>query len=173
MRMARARRKDTFLYVVIAVLLIALLTVVPSLFMWNGGLREIMMDTEAKQGPADYKSLEDLQAELNEIASQGMLTISISTNLEFENGTSEAVANIENPDYNSFITKVVITLAENGEIVYESGGIEPGQFIEKIRLDKDLEAGTYPAIAEFQAYDPESLNMRGSTSAQITITVEH
>lgn len=171
--MAKSRKKDTALYAIIAILLIIILVGVPFMLMWNSGLKEAVFDADAQAGRADYKTHDEMVAELNEIVNQGMLTIAIQNNLEFENGTSEAVANIENPPSNTFVTKVIITLDKTGEVVYESGGLEPGKFIEKIKLNKDLDPGTYPATAEFQAFDPKDLKQRGSTSGQITITVEH
>ncbi len=128
-------------------------------------------DNTAQGGQAPYKTEEEVQAELNRTVEDGMLNISIASKIEFQNGTSEGTAYIENVPSNKYVMKVTITLDSNDEVVYQSGGIKPDSFIEKIKLTKDLPAGTYPATATFAAFDPETLQEVGQAAAKITLVV--
>lgn len=129
-------------------------------------------DNSAQTGQAPYKTDEEKQAELDRVVEEGMLNISIASVIEFENGTSEGTAYIENVPSNKYVMKVTITLDSNNEVVYESGGIKPDSYINTIKLSKDLEAGTYPATATFTAYQPDSVEEVGQAAAKITIVVD-
>ncbi len=62
---------------------------------------------------------------------------------------------------------------DTDEEIYASKYIKPGSYIEKVKLDKVLEKGTYDATAYFSAYDEETTEFIGQTGAQITLTVEN
>ncbi len=122
-------------------------------------------------GQAPYKTTEEIQAELDRKVEEGMLNISIASVIEFEDGQSEGVAYIENVPGNRYVMQVDIALDDTGEQVYQSGGLKPGNYIEKIKLSKDLDAGSYSAIATFHALDPETLDEVGSAAAIVTLNV--
>lgn len=134
----------------------------------SGGL----YDNSAQDGQAPYKTDEEKQAEIDRVVEEGMLSISIASVIEFENGTSEGTAYIENVPANHYIMKVTITLDSNDEVVYESGNIKPDSYINTIKLSRDLEAGTYPATATFTAYTQDSVQEVGQAAAKITIVVD-
>lgn len=129
-------------------------------------------DNSAQSGQAPYKTDEEKQAELDRVVEEGMLNISIASVIEFQNGTSEGTAYIENVPSNKYVMKVTITLDSNNEVVYESGGIKPDSYINTIKLSKDLDAGTYPATATFTAFTPDSVEEVGQAAAKITLVVD-
>lgn len=114
----------------------------------------------------------EIQEELNRVVEEGMLNISIASDISFEDGKAKGKANIYNTEANHYIFKVAITLDDSGETVYESGGIRPGQYIEYIKLADSLEAGEYPATATFTAYTQDTLQIAGSAAAQVTLYVK-
>lgn len=124
-----------------------------------------------KDGQAPYKSEQEVQEELDRKVEEGMLDISIAAKITFDNAKSEGIANIENVPGNRYDVKVRIEDQNNGELLYETPMMKPNQFIEKIKLYKELPAGTYPAIATFIAYDQTSGAEVGQAAAQITIEV--
>lgn len=67
--------------------------------------------------------------------------------------------------------QVLITLDDTGELIYETGLIEPNHHIQSAKLDVELEKGEYLATAVFNAYDPETEEYIGSAGAKLTITV--
>ena len=86
-------------------------------------------------------------------------------------GEDEALVRIENIAANHHNIKVTITLDEGNEVIYESAGLAPGQYIEYAKLDRKLPAGEYKATALFTAYDTDDLSQVGQAAAKITIVV--
>lgn len=128
-------------------------------------------DSNSLIGQAPYKTDEEIQAELDRIVEEGMLNISIASVIEFEDGTSEGTAYIENVPGNHYVMQVDIALDDTGEQIYQSGGLKPDSYIEKITLNKDLDAGSYPATATFHALDEETLEEVGAAAAKVTLNV--
>jgi hypothetical protein len=125
----------------------------------------------AKLGQLEGKSEEEIQAELDRVVEEGMFHISINTNPVFQDGTSEGNLEIENVPNNLYSMIVTITLDDTGEQVYDSGLIEPNYHIQKDVLAVDLDAGEYPAVATFTAYDTETQAEVGSTACELTLYV--
>lgn len=126
---------------------------------------------QPQDGQASYKSEQEKQDELNRKVEEGMLDISIASVIDFEDGNSFGVANIENVPGNIYDIKVTIEEEDTGDVLYKSDTIKPNQYIEKIKLGKDLPAGTYPAIATFTAYNQETGDEEGEAAAKITLEV--
>jgi hypothetical protein len=133
---------------------------------------EDFFDPEAVTGILPDMSEEEIQKELDRVVEEGMLNISISSGISFQSGTSKGKANIYNVSSNQYIFKVEITLKETGETVYASKGIKPGQYIQYIELEKDLEAGVYDATAMFTAYTEDTHQVVGNAGAEVTLYVE-
>lgn len=129
-------------------------------------------DSNAAQGQFEGKSKEEIQAALNEEVAKGMMNISIAASITFPDGASEGEARIENIAANPMDQKVVITLKDTGETVYESAAIAPDQHIQNIKLSKDLDLGEYAAVATFTGYDRETHKQTGQAAAEITLVVE-
>ena len=129
-------------------------------------------DSNAAQGQFEGKSKEEIQAALNEEVAKGMMNISIAASITFADGSSEGEARIENIAANPMDQKVVITLKDSGETVYESAAIAPDQHIQAIKLTKDLDPGEYAAVATFTGYDRETHKQTGQAAAEIVLNVE-
>lgn len=153
--------------IIIGLVVVIIVGIIIAVIAGGGGF----YDSASKDGQAPYKTDDEIQAEIDRSVEDGMLNISIASIIEFKNGTSEGTAYIENVPSNKYVMKVTITLDDNGDVVYESGGIKPDSYIETIQLTKDLDAGTYPATATFTAYEPDSLEEVGQAAAKITLVV--
>lgn len=138
---------------------------------WLASPHDDFYDRNSVLGQAPYKTPEEIQAELDRIVEEGMLNISIASMIEFADGTAPGTAYIENVPGNHYAMKVSIALDGTGEVVYESGGIKPGSYIETITLSQDLEAGSYPATATFTAYDMDTLEEVGQAGANINLEI--
>lgn len=128
-------------------------------------------DGASKTGQAPYKTEEEKRAELDKSVEDGMLNISIASLIEFANSSASGTAYIENVPSNKYDMKVKITLDSNGDVVYESGAIKPDSYIETIKLNKQLPAGTYPATATFTAFQSGNGEEVGQAAAKITIVI--
>jgi hypothetical protein len=155
--------------IVIGVLLVWFLICSPRADDNNGD--EDFFDPSAITGILPNMSEEEIQAELDRVVQEGMLNISISSGITFNDGKSKGMANIYNVEANKYIFKVGIVLDDSNETVYESKGIRPGQYIQYIELDKDLDAGEYPATAVFTAYTQEDHKVVGNAAAQVVLYV--
>lgn len=129
-------------------------------------------DPNASQGQFEGKSKEEIQAALNEEVAKGMMNISIAAVITFPDGSSEGEARIENIAANPMDQKVVITLKDTGETVYESKALAPDQHIQNIKLSRDLDPGEYAAVATFTGYDRETHKQTGQAAAEIVLRVE-
>lgn len=130
-------------------------------------------DPNASVGQYEGKTQEEIQAELDKIVRQGMFNISINSTVIMERGSDEAELRIENIAANIHLMSVQITLDDTGEVIYTSGLIEPGYYIQSVPLNAVLAKGTYSATAVFTAYDSQTEAPVGQAAARITIRVEN
>ena len=163
---------------ILAVLLILLLAIAGGFGIWQltkapagaGGI--IYFDESAQTGNLPGKSFEQIQRELDQIVEKGMFNISIAAEVFFDRGDSAGSVRIENIQANPYHMQVTVTLDSTGEVLYESGAIKPGQYIEKIGLAKELAKGRYPATATFTALDQKTLKPIGTAAAKIELVIE-
>lgn len=112
-------------------------------------------------------ALEELQRQVDE----GMLTFGINATAAFENGVSPGNLMLENPQENRSKFAVMVVRADTGETVYQSGTLEPGQYLENVTLDTPLEKGEYPCTAYIDAYSLTDDAYLGRAAAEITLYI--
>lgn len=134
--------------------------------------QELQAEKNAQMGIIPGMSDDEIQQRLNEKVAEGMLNVAVNPNPVFQNGKSEGNLRIENIPGNQYAVTVTVTLDGTGEVVYESGLIDPGYFVENVTLDKNLDAGQYPALALFTAYDLKTKEKVGTAGIRINITVQ-
>ena len=132
-----------------------------------------LYDNNATIGILPGIDIDERRKELQDMLDRSVIAFSINTSPVFLNGTSEGNLLIENPGNNAKLLQVRILIDDTEEEVYASNYIKPGSYIEKVKLDKVLEKGTYPATAYFSAYDENTTEYIGQTGAQITISVQN
>lgn len=137
----------------------------------KAGPSGVVRDTTALAGQLENKTEDEIIAELNRVVDEGMFNISINATPTFPDGKSEGPLQIENVPGNRYLMQVQITLDDTGELIYETGLIEPNHHIQTARLDVELDKGEYLATAVFNAYDPQTEEYVGSAGAKMTITV--
>lgn len=129
-------------------------------------------DPNAAVGHYEGKTQEEIQAELDKIVEEGMFNISINSTVTMAKGSDDAELRIENIAANRHLMSVEITLDDTGEVLYTSGLIEPGYYIQSVPLTRALAKGSYAVTAVFTAYDAETEAAVGQAAAKITIKVE-
>lgn len=133
---------------------------------------QLQAEKNAELGIIPGMSEEDIEARLNEKVAEGMLNVAVNPNPVFASGDSEGNLRIENIPGNRYAVTVTVTRDDNGEEIYRSGLIDPGYFVEYVKLDKPLAAGEYPALAKFTAYDPETKEEIGAAGIRVNILVQ-
>ncbi|MGM0240500.1 hypothetical protein [Enterococcus sp. AZ103] len=102
--------------------------------------------------------------------SQFNMRIVSEANIDQNTMTGELA--IQNPPSNAQPVNVVVTVDDTGEVVYNSGAIQPGEEIRSATLEKELEPGNYPATATFNVYDPDSKKKQGEVQSVLTLMVQ-
>lgn len=149
---------------------LVLLLVVAALAVWWGLARSgegaLPSDPNVRVG-----SLTGNTEDLDKIVDEGMLTFSINSTPVFENGTANGNLMIENSEINNNRFTVAIVRDDTGETIYQSGALDPGQYIDDVPLDADLPAGEYACTATFSTYRLSDNSPIGQAAAGLTITV--
>lgn len=174
---ASPKKSNKPLVVGLCVLLAACLCVIGYLVWQNsrqpqetGGLK---YEENQLEGQLQGKTKEEMQEELDRRVAENMFNISINTEPIFENGKSEGNLRIENSQANHYLMVVKIVLKDGEEQVYESGAIKPGNCLETAKLDVPLEKGEYPAVAYFEAYNPDTQGLVGRAAAELTLKIQN
>lgn len=78
---------------------------------------------------------------------------------------------IGNPADNDCIFVIVLKL-EDGTKLFESQELKPGEGLENITLDQELEAGEYQAVIEYKCYSLEDKSPLNGGSAEFKLYVK-
>lgn len=76
------------------------------------------------------------------------------TSIKLPAGATEAYVSLNNLEDNAgwYYLTFELRLKETNEVIFTTGLIPPGQYVNKVILTRELEAGTYPAILHVQPY---------------------
>lgn len=80
---------------------------------------------------------------------------------------------LENPKNNAKLLVAQVVLNEGQKTLYTSKAIQPGSYLERIRLEQPLAEGVYEATVYIQAYDEQTQDLIGQTGAAVTLTVQN
>lgn len=132
-----------------------------------------LMDQNSQRGAYAGLTQDQKIALLNEQAAAGMINVSVASDIVFNEGTlNPGTARLVNESTNHLSQKYTLTLENSDEILYESGIVEPGFWIEQITLNKELAPGKYNANITVTAFNQESHEEVGSCVAQVSLTVK-
>lgn len=123
----------------------------------------------------DEESAQDVIDEMRKEVEDGMFECEMSMKWTFADGKSESkdsyVANSTNNKYPFYFD---VTLRDTGELVYSSAVLPVGAQLTNIKLDKELPAGAYNAIAHYTLIrDTETQEVISTAGFGITIIVEN
>ena len=76
-----------------------------------------------------------------------------------------------NPKENPYYFVFELILSDTGEILYKSGLIEPGMFIENLTLSRTLTTGEHDAVLKIYFYESESFVSKNRLSVTLNIIV--
>ncbi|GAX46508.1 hypothetical protein [Pseudolactococcus reticulitermitis] len=96
----------------------------------------------------------------------------IASTAKIDTQTQQGTLNIKNPQTNRYPINVVITDDQNGDVIYTSGAIEPGEEVNHVQLEKTLAKGTHQATARFSLYDPKTKAKKGEVAAGVSVIVD-
>ena len=139
----------------------------------DGKEEELRYEANIVHGDIPGKSREERQRELEAIVEEGMLAMSINATPSGKTAGSDRSINwlIENPSNQGKLIRVEIWRNDTEEIIYETGAIQPGNYVESAPLKKELPPGQYDCTARFYAYKEENESYIGQAAARITLTL--
>ena len=136
---------------------------------------DLWLDPDQSEGTLDGLSKDEIQKLMDDKVDEGQFMISINTQPVFADGRSEGTLRIENSPQNRYLMIVKIYRYENkkqGELIYESGAIKPGNKIETAKLDVDLPKGKYPVIVYFEGYREKDREYVGKAGSELNIIIQ-
>ena len=113
----------------------------------------------------------DREQQIEDANNKGLVTFVLNSTPYFETGSSEGNINIENPPENQNRLICELKLNETGEVLYKSGYLDPGQYIDYIELDKNMPDGIHEATAYFYAYEIETNKYIGNVAAEVKLYI--
>lgn len=99
-------------------------------------------------------------------------TLSIYPEATFEATNATGDLYIRNEVENAYPIAVQIREDKSGDVIYESGAIQPGYEVTEGKLMKKLKKGTHKCTAEVSIFDPHTKKYRGQTAAEIEVEVK-
>ena len=154
MAVQNEKKKSNLLWIII-ILLLLLIGVGAGIYYQmtkESSLGRLTRDELALGGMLPGKTDQEISDILNAKVAEGMVDIGIAAGPIFEYGGKKGRIAIENIAANHYSFQAEIMLDDTGDIIYQSGLVDPGFYIEFIKLNKTLQAGDYQATARFTTY---------------------
>lgn len=108
---------------------------------------------------------EDELPETDEILIPGYDSMTMAAN------TKEQAVSMGNPADNNCYFVIILKL-EDGTKLYESEYLKPGEGLNEITMEQELEPGEYQAIIEYKCYSLEDKSSLNGGSAQFNLIVK-
>lgn len=178
----KKKKKKKWLLLLLLLLLLAIGLGYGYRILKNQHAEHLQKELDAKLGFLPNMTEEEIQNRLNQIVAEGRLNVSINPTPIYKNGKAKGNIQIENVQGNrySFIVSIEVIGASDddgakdhvGEEIMKTGLIDPGSYVQKKKLSKNLPKGEYVCVATFTAYDKKE-NEVGSVGTQIMLTVQN
>lgn len=102
---------------------------------------------------------------------KNMKYVSLERQIYFDHSEEPGEARIANDSKNNFSCTLRIVRDATGEVIYESGLIEPGYYIEEIHLTGGLKQGFYPCTAVWSFYT-QGEEYVGETAWKVVVIIK-
>lgn len=102
---------------------------------------------------------------------KNMKYVSLERQIYFDHSEEPGEARIANDSKNNFSCTLRIVRDATGEVIYESGLIEPGYYIEEIQLTGGLKQGFYPCTAVWSFYT-QGEEYAGETAWKVVVIIK-
>lgn len=132
------------------------------------------MDQNALEGFLPGKTAEEIQAELSRIIDENTMNVSMNAVPTVRDGKINV--SIENVPGNNYWQQVDLYIYpdkdhEQEELIYQSGVVKPGFYVESGEVLKDLAPGEYDGRAVFHAIYPETGEIVNAPEMTVVVKV--
>ena len=140
-------------------------------------LNKWQMDQNALEGFLPGKTAEEIQAELSRIIDENTMNVSMNAVPTVRDGKINV--SIENVPGNNYWQQVDLYIypdknhEQEQELIYQSGLVKPGFYVESGEVLKDLEPGEYDGRAIFHAIYPETGEIVNAPEMTVVVKVEN
>lgn len=121
--------------------------------------------------PEEVKQTNDEEPSTLENIVIDYFNVFINSNPKYIDCSMDGDVRIENPESNKYGLIVKFQVITTGDVVYVSGVIPPGYYVETAPLSYELEAGKYPTEAICYAVDMETSDIVANASIRIFLDV--
>lgn len=161
------------LLLVCAVVIIVLLAAVVFLLMRGNGGAAAEDEAPKRNVVVNEENAEEVAEEIlnQKVVAPGTYQVTMNSTWNFQNGASSSDnAYVENSTANTNPVYFDLQLTETEEVIYESPVIPVGSHLDDIRLDTDLDAGTYDCVLTYHLVDEEQ-NTLSTLRMAVTVVV--
>ncbi len=168
------QRNVIVLLLIIIALLVVVVGVVVVMMLGKSKNTEVV-EEEKRDVVINEDNAEDFAEELltpteeNKVQA-GTYDVVMNSTWNFEDGESvSSNAYVENAAENTNDVYFDVTITDTGETIYESPVIPIGSHLDEIKLDKDLDAGTYNCDLTYHLIDEEQNTLSTLTMALVIV----
>lgn len=115
---------------------------------------------------------EEKRDEINALVAENMRGVTIKQTIYLKNGAEKGEAGIANKKENTLPCTISLVRDSTGEVIYESGLIDPGFYIAGIRLKTQLAEGWYPCTVIWKFYDSTTEELLGEGAGYVVVVVK-
>lgn len=154
-------KRSRMLLILCAVIIVLLIAIVALLL--KGHSNANISSEEETSSPrrnvvVNEENAEEVAEEIinQKTVSPGTYRVTMNSTWNFQDGASSSDnAYIENSTANTNAVYCDLQLSDTEEIIYQSPVIPVGSYLDNIKLDKDLDAGTYDCVLIYHLVDDE------------------
>lgn len=111
-------------------------------------------DPSARKGHYEGKTPEEIQEDLDADVAWHSMEISVASHVTMAEGSTACELRVENIEANHCDQKVrVWETGHEDDVLYESGAIAPGEYLQFVELAHALPVGTHTFTVQFQGYE--------------------
>lgn len=111
-------------------------------------------DPTARRGHYEGKTREEIQRDLDEDVAWHSMEISVASRVTMAEGSTSCELRVENVEANHCDQKVKVWESGNpDDVLFESGAIAPGEYLQRVDLAHPLEVGGHTLTVQFQGYE--------------------
>lgn len=113
----------------------------------------------------------ELMKRMQKEVDEGYVNLQINTQLIFNKGDEYGTIQAVNPEANKSIISFDVFLDDTDELLYSSGSILPGQYINKGKLTRALAKGTYKGYAYVKMFDETTKKEQNASKVTMAIQI--
>lgn len=171
------REKNQELLIVCATAIIVLLIAIVVLLLKGRGNTDIspeeMTSSSRRNIVVNEENAEEVAEEIlnRQVATPRTYEVTMNSTWNFQDGASSSEnAYVENSTANTNPVYFDLQLSDTEEVIYESPIIPVGSYLDDIKLDMDLNAGTYDCVLIYHLVDEEQ-NTLSTLRMAVTVVV--